>query len=138
MTELATRKRLSDLVEEYDAKRAAIPEAIAAFGTAKTALDAACCLGGAYAGPAISGYSSPYEPSMEALLLQSAWRHVYAGLQIDRIASAQDKRKFEQMLTKPPAFTLAEIRERFGATTFCAAWRRCSASSIRLTSRTPR
>ncbi len=115
MTELATRKRLSDLVEEYDAKRAAIPEAIADFEAAENAIKAACCLGGSYAGTPLSGGGKPAAWSMEALLLQSAWRHVYAGLQIDRIASAQDKRRFEQMLTEPPAFTLAEIRERFGA-----------------------
>jgi hypothetical protein len=51
---------------------------------------------------------------MVAALLKSAWRHVYDGLNVAEIAPAADKRRFEQMLEKPPAFTLAEIRERFG------------------------
>ena len=110
----ALRLSLRDVVAEYDAKRAAIPEAISAFGAAKTALDAACCIGGAYAGSPLSGHCSPYEREAADILLRSAWKHVYAGLQIDRIATAQDKRRLDQMLASPPPFTLAEIRDRFG------------------------
>jgi hypothetical protein len=51
---------------------------------------------------------------MEAALLKSAWRHVYDGLNVAEIAPAADKRRFEQMLERPPAFTLKEIRTRFG------------------------
>ena len=111
----ALRVSLRELVAEYDEKLAAIPEAIRAYSAAKTALDGACCIGGSYAGSAISGYSGPAQFQMEALLLQSAWRHVYRGLQIDQIASAQDKRRFEQMLAKPPAFSIEAIRDQFGA-----------------------
>lgn len=114
MTAPALRRSIRELVEEYDAKRAAIPDAISAFNAATTALDAACCLGGTWAGSALGRSSSAGQHHMEGLLLQSAWKHVYSGLQIERLASAQDKRKFEQMLAKPPAFTLTEIRDRLG------------------------
>ena len=111
----ALRVSLRELVAEYDEKLAAIPEAIRAYEAAKGALDGACCIGGSYAGSALTGYSGPAQFQMEALLLQSAWRHVYRGLSIDQIASAQDKRRFEQMLAKPPAFSIEAIRDQFGA-----------------------
>lgn len=114
MTAPALRRSLRDLVEEYDAKRAAIPEAIAAFEASKTALDMACCLGGSWAGSALRQVPFCTEHGMADTLLKSAWKHVFDGLQIERIASAQDKRRFEQMLAKPPAFTLPEIRDRLG------------------------
>ena len=110
----ALRVSLRDLVDEYDEKRAAIPEAIRAYEAAVSALKSAHCIGGVYSGSALSGGLPPYQGTMESLLLQSAWKHVYAGLQIDRLASAQDKRRFEQMLAKPPAFTLEAIRDQFG------------------------
>lgn len=110
----ALRRSIRELVEEYDTKRAGISDAIAAFTAATTALNASCCVGGAYMGPAIRGDATPYERGMADLLLKSAWKHVFDGLQIDRIASAKDKRRFEQMLASPPPFTLAEIRDRLG------------------------
>ena len=110
----ALRRRLADIVEEYDAKRAAIPEALAAYGRATAELSAAACIGTAYGGPLLRDSSAPAPWAMEAALLKSAWRHVYDGLNVPEIAPAADKRRFEQMLEKPPAFTLVEIRERFG------------------------
>jgi hypothetical protein len=81
-----------------------------------TALATAHCIGGVYSGNALSGGGlPPHQSTVEGLLLQSAWKHVYAGLQIDKIASASDKRRFAQMLAKPPALTIAAIRDQFGA-----------------------
>ncbi len=113
MTLPALRRSLRDLVDEYDAKRAAIPEAIAAYEASVAALDAACCIGGAYAGPALSGRAYASQQGMERLLTQSAWRHVYGALQIDRIASAQDKRRFEQAMASPPDFTVDNVLATF-------------------------
>lgn len=109
----ALRRSLRDLVDEYDAKRTAIPEAIAAYEASVAALDAACCIGGAYAGPALSGRAYASQQGMERLLTQSAWRHVYSVLQIDRIASAQDKRRFEQAMASPPDFTVDNVLATF-------------------------
>ena len=55
MTLPALRRSLRDLVEEYDAKRAAIPEAIAAYEASVAALDAACCIARDGAAPIIGG-----------------------------------------------------------------------------------
>lgn len=113
MTVPAFRLSLRDVVAEYDAKRAAIPEAIASYEASVAALDPACCIGGAYAGPALSGRAYASQRGMEALLTQSAWRHVYSTLQIDRIASAQDKRRFEQAMASPPEFTFDNVLATF-------------------------
>jgi hypothetical protein len=43
----ALRRRLADLVEEYDAKRAAIPEALAAYDRAVAELHSAVSIGAA-------------------------------------------------------------------------------------------
>lgn len=110
----ALRPRLSDIVNEYDAKRAEIPEAIAAYERAIALLNAAAGIGGVYGGPLLRESSGPPAWTMEAVLLKSAWKHVYQGLNIAEIATATDKRRIDQMLEAPPAFTLAEIRERFG------------------------
>ena len=110
----ALRRRLADIVEEYDAKRAAIPEALAAYGGAVAKLHSAASIGAAYGGPLLRDSSGPAPWAMEASLLKSAWKHVFDGLNVAEIAPAADKRRFEQMLEKPPAFTLDGIRERFG------------------------
>ena len=110
----ALRRRLSEIVDEYDVKRAAIPDALAAYGRAVSELSTAASIGAAYGGPLLRDSSGPAPWAMEAALLKSAWKHVFDGLSIAEVASAADKRRFEQMLERPPAFTLDEIRERFG------------------------
>ena len=54
------------------------------------------------------------ERKLKESLLKSAWRHVYDGLNIKSISSAQDRRKFEQGMASPAAFTLDNIRAMFG------------------------
>lgn len=110
----ALRRRLADIVEEYDAKRAAIPDAITAYGRAVSALTTASCIGTTVGDAVLRDASGPAAHAMEGALLKSAWRHVYMGLDIDAIAPAADKRRFAQMFEKPPAFTIEEIRDRFG------------------------
>lgn len=112
----ATLRRLSDIVDEYDAKVEAIPEAITAFGAAVTDAQMAACIGGTYAGNIFSDRGSPsiYERTMKANLLQSAWRHVYDGLNLKNIAPASDRSKFEMAFKDPAPFTLDNIRATFG------------------------
>ena len=50
----AMRRSLSEIVAEYDEKAAAIPEAIAEFNRAETAINVAACIGGAYGGQIFS------------------------------------------------------------------------------------
>ena len=112
MNNLALQFRLSDLVEEYDRKAGALPAAVATFGQAIKDLETAATLGNAFGG-AQAGRAPGVEHLRECLLT-SAWRRVYDGLNIKDIAPASDRKRFEQALTKPPEFTLDNIRATFG------------------------
>lgn len=108
------RRSLAEIVAEYDEKEAAIPEAIAAFSQAETAINVAACIGGAYGGQVFSRSPSLYERDVRLALLRSAWKHVYEGLNIERIASAKDRKQLDLKLTNPLPFTMANLREVFG------------------------
>lgn len=115
----AVLRRLSEIVDEYEAKREAIPAALATFKQQTTGLETACNIGGAYGGTIWSGdrYSSapnPHESHLRATLLKSAWRHVMTGLNINDIATAKDRSQIETSMTNPPEFTLDNIRATFG------------------------
>lgn len=113
MSDLATLRSLPDLVDEYEAKAAAAETAVATFEAAGSDLKAAATLSGTWGNMSLNvGSVSP--DAIRQSLLKSAWRHVYAGLNIDRIASAKDKRLFEAALEKPAPFTLDNIRATFG------------------------
>ncbi len=112
-TSLALLRSLSDVVEEYEQKLADVPNAVVTFKTAGDALKSAACVGGTW-GDSNIDTGSVYESKLKESLLKSAWRHVYNGLSIERIASAADKRRFQQAMVNPAPFTLANIRATFG------------------------
>lgn len=115
MNAIARLNTIDDLLAEYLDKEANIKVAIAAFEEAKKAIEMAGVVMGTYVGPLITGTGAyVHENQMRRQLLQSAWKAVYNRLPIDRIASANDKRKLEQMLADPPPFTIPNIKEQFG------------------------
>lgn len=109
----APLRRLSEIVEEYDEKRKAIPRALETFEAAGRELELAVTIAGVYGNTKINTGSN-YEHALERSLLVSAWKHVYAGLNIDRLASPDDKKRFEQAMEKPAPFTIDNIRATFG------------------------
>ena len=114
-SDVATKRAtlsITELVAEYEAKRAALPEAVAAFEAATTALKSAATLRGTWGQVPIDP-RAPYESTLADALLKSAWRHVYEVGGFERIASADDKRRFEQMFAKPPAFTEENVWAAF-------------------------
>lgn len=113
-TQVSTgRRKPSDLVAEYDAKVAAIPEALAAFDAAGKAVVNACTIGGTFAGVNLKTGSIGQHEAAGALL-KSAWRHCWALYGLEAIASAETRRRVHQMFEAPPAFTVDAIREQFG------------------------
>jgi SAM-dependent methyltransferase len=110
----ALQRSLSDVVAEYDVKRAAIGDAIRTFEKAGTELKMAAIVGGTYGDVVLDVGRGIYESTMEISLLKSAWKHVYDGLNIDRLASPQDKVRWKQALEKPQPFTIDNIRATFG------------------------
>jgi len=100
-------------VAEYDAKAAGITEALAAFEAAGSALKIAATVAGEHGGEKIdTGYVR--EDTLRRNLLVSAWQHVWKGLNLPSIASANDKRKWEQSMASPAPFTLDNLRATFG------------------------
>lgn len=113
-TELAKLRSLPDVVAEYDAKLAAIPEAIAAFEAAGQALKNAASVGGEYGQETIDTGRGVRAETLERNLRRSAWKHVWNGLNLPTIASAQDKKRWDQSMADPPPFTLDNLRATFG------------------------
>jgi hypothetical protein len=110
---LALARNLRDVVAEYDQKVAAVPKAIADFEDAGDTIKAAACVGGTWGDTSIET-GHVHDSTLKESLLKSAWRHVYSGLSIETIASAADKRRFQQAMTRPAPFTLDNIRATFG------------------------
>ena len=110
---VSTLRSLPDVVAEYDAKLKALPDALAAFEAAGSALNMAASVGGEYGQETINTGSN-HVNTLEKNLLRSAWLHVWKGLGLPRIASADDKRKWEQAMAAPAPFTLDNLRATFG------------------------
>ena len=114
-TEVSTgRRKPSEIVAEYDAKRAALPDALAAFEAAGDALKSAATIGSTWGNVTLDTGRGIYPSVLEKSLLQSAWRHVYTLYGLEQIASAEAKRRYEQMFAAPPPFTVENIRDQFG------------------------
>lgn len=113
MNEISLGRRLSDVVAEYEYKLAAIPEVLATFTQAGNSLRTAVAIGGEYGRENLdTGHVG--DRTMASHLLKSAWYFVYDKLQISYLASADDKRRFEQSMASPPEFTMDNIRATFG------------------------
>lgn len=111
----ATLRRLSDIVAEYEEKRAAIAGNVDAFKAAVTAAEMGATIGGQYVGRIWSSHTPGLNVStVEKNLLESAWKHVYNGLNLDKIAPASDRSRFEMAFKDPAPFTLDNIRATFG------------------------
>lgn len=107
--------RILQIVDEYDRKKAAISETVANFGRAVNAAEMGCTIGGEYVGSIwYRGAPSLETRTLESNLLQSAWRHVYGFLNLDKIAPASDRSRFDLALKDPAPFTLDNIRATFG------------------------
>jgi hypothetical protein len=114
MNAIAPPTTVADIIEEYAAKDADIEQAIAGFERAYDCLGMSATVQGVFV-ESIGG-SRPYlhAGSMRSNLLKSGWRAVYNRLQIDSIASAKDKKLFDQALASPPPLTLENTKATFG------------------------
>tara|TARA_R110002074_G_C12558458_1_gene667637 strand:- start:30159 stop:31493 length:1335 start_codon:yes stop_codon:yes gene_type:complete len=108
-----TALRPSQIVDEYDRKALALEGALEVFNAAGETLKMASAIGGTF-GQVTINTGSVHLRDLEKSLLCSAWRHVYQVLQISRLASASEKRKFDQSMASPAPFTIDNIRATFG------------------------
>ncbi|KQM18399.1 hypothetical protein ASE49_09315 [Novosphingobium sp. Leaf2] len=113
MGALALPTTVADIIDEYAAKDAAIEEAISQFDQAYDRLGMCATVQGVYVEP-VGSKSYLNARSLRNNLLKSGWRAVYNRLQIDSIASAKDKKLFDQALASPPPLTMENTKATFG------------------------
>lgn len=111
---IAIQRTITDAIDEYEKKRADISRAVKAYEDAKEYLGVVSSIWGVYGGSAIDGVSRVREEKLQNNLIKSAWRAVWARLNLDIIASARDKCRFENDVERAPEFTLDNIRASFG------------------------
>lgn len=114
MNQIALPPKLGDIIDEYEAKRAAIPAGLETFSQAVEDLKRLAHVGGEFGGYSLDVRRGNSASDIEMALLQSAWKRAYKYLRVDTIASAADKRRFEALFEKPPALTAEAIIETFG------------------------
>lgn len=111
--QLALRKRLTDIVNEYNIKKSDLSEELKIWEAASERLKVSSCISGTWGGGRVEA-GHIYESDLQDNLLKSAWRHIYKGMNIELIASAKDKNLFEQSMINPAPFTIDNIRGTFG------------------------
>lgn len=115
MNAIALQRTISDMIEEYDEKSGALEAEIAAFAAAIGRLEMAACVGGTYGGDLWwRGKPSVDERAARKALLVSAWKAIYSRLNIDLLASANDKRKWDSAIADPPPLTRENVVATFG------------------------
>ena len=110
---LALPTTVLDLVEEYETKCANVEAAIAAYDGAFDALQLAATVQGTYAEP-VGSKGCLSGDQLRKNLLKSGWKAIYSRLEIDRIASAQDKQLFQRTIADPPPLTFENAKATFG------------------------
>lgn len=109
----ALQQTVFDLINEYATKHAAIEDEIAAFDAAFTRLGMAATVQGTFIEP-VGSKSYLHASALRKNLLKSGWKALYNRLQVDRIASAKDKKLFERTIADPPPLTLDNAKATFG------------------------
>ncbi|RUU99464.1 DUF4942 domain-containing protein [Mesorhizobium sp. M6A.T.Cr.TU.017.01.1.1] len=114
MNAIARQSTVTDLIEEYDQKRAAMDAEVRSFEAAYTRLEMAACIQGKFVGPVSQHRPYVNADSLKRNLCKSGWKAIYDRLQIDRIASARDRKLFDQTVENPPDLTFDNAKATFG------------------------
>src|SRR5690606_8341095 len=78
------------------------------------AIEMAGTIMGTYVNPVLRGRAHVSANEMRKNLRASGWKALYNRCQIDRIASAKDKKLFERTLADPPELTFDNAKATFG------------------------
>lgn len=114
MNAIATQRTVIDLIDEYDEKNANIEHVIGDFQNAFTKLKMGACVQGKYVGSVTRHEPFIYAEELRKNLLKSGWQAIYDRLQIDRLATAKDKKLFERELADPQPLTFDNAKATFG------------------------
>jgi hypothetical protein len=110
----ALQRTVIDLIDEYADKHEAMDQEIKAFEDAYNRLEMAACVQGKYVAPITRHRPHISADGLRWNLLKSGWKAIYDRLQIDRIATAADKKKFERDIEQPQPLTFDNARATFG------------------------
>lgn len=105
-TQIALQTTVSDLVDEYDTKCAAIDDEVTVFNGAYKRLQSAACVNGVDSEPVIDHAPHVCSKRLQKNLLRSGWKAIYSRLNIDLLATAKDKKLWEQTVASPPPLTI--------------------------------
>lgn len=111
----AIPRRVADILDEYQVKADGADDAVSAWQKAQTDFGMAATVAGRYVRSMVNDRVMADAKAVRRNLLESGWRALYAAMQIDRLASANDKRRFEALFASPPPLTIVSVREHFGA-----------------------
>ncbi|MBN7764114.1 DUF4942 domain-containing protein, partial [Nitratireductor aquibiodomus] len=114
MNAIAKQSTVLDIIDEYDRKTANVEAAIKAYEEACTNVEMAGTIMGTYVEPVLRGRAYVHASDMQKNLRASGWKTLYNRCQIDRIASAKDKKLFEKTLADPPELTFENAKATFG------------------------
>jgi hypothetical protein len=109
----ALQRSVFDLIDEYERKAAGVDQAIVAFERAFDALGMAATVQGTFI-DSIGSRSFLHASTLQKNLLKSGWKAVFNRLQIDRIASANDRKLFDRAIADPPPLTVENAKATFG------------------------
>lgn len=115
MNNIALNNNLARIVSDYQYKIENMKEHIEEFLNAQKKFQRDCLVLDTYSGSRVIDEQYIHESNVEASLKKSAWRATYQKLQIENIATAKDKKLFEQSLENPPEFTIDNLRATFGS-----------------------
>ncbi|MFC0245803.1 DUF4942 domain-containing protein [Falsochrobactrum ovis] len=110
----ARQSTVLDIIDEYERKIDNVEAAIKAYEDACTAVEMAGTIMGTYVNPVLRGRAHVSANEMRKNLRASGWKALYNRCQIDRIASAKDKKLFERTLADPPELTFDNAKATFG------------------------
>lgn len=110
----AKQSTVLGIIDEYDEKSANVEAAIKAYEEACTAVEMAGTILGTFVEPVLRGRAYVHAGDMRRNLRASGWKALYNRCQIDRIASAKDKKLFERTLADPPELTFDNAKATFG------------------------
>lgn len=105
---------LSVLVDEYESKLSRLPSLREALQDVVRDCESASSISASYGGDIWGRGGKPSMVNPERALRSSAWRHCYRGLNIHRIAPANERDRFEREFDDPPEFNIDNIRATFG------------------------
>lgn len=112
-TKIALPLTVADIIDEYEVKLQALPDAVQVVHQAWDDLVNASSVLGTWVEP-IGSKPSFHDSTLRMCLLKSGWQAVYNRLNIDALASAKDKKLFERTMAAPPPLTLETAKATFG------------------------